>query len=992
MAQSNLVTGTVAGSYDGEGLPGVSILEKGTTNGTVTDIDGKYSIELKSPTSVLSFSMVGMLTQEKTAKAGSIINVSLAEDLRLLNEVVVTGYTTQKKADLTGAVSVVNIKETVGKSSDNILNSLEGRVSGVQVNSDGTPGGGETSIRIRGMSTIGNNSPLYVIDGVPTMENISSINPSDIESIQVLKDASSASIYGARAAGGVIIITTKKGTGNKLGVELNISAGLQTVAKQFKMLNATQWGQVYWQANQNAGLTPSHPFYGNGNQPENAGFLDAAQQIPFSNTNWQDEIYSPSWVQNYSATATNSTDKSSVLFSVNHTQQDGLIDQTFYKRYSARLNSTYNISKYIHVGENLMVAKWNDLGVSTQSDLGIPYTAMRQHPAIPVYDKSGNFTNPMTICSSDIANPVHALYNMKDNQNESYRILGNTYLEVLPVRNLSLKTNLGIEHVQYYNQSLERKMQVSDVNSVSSAFGQGDTWTWTNTAQYSLERNKHRLNLLGGTEAISYLYSGLSAMRKDYAFEDASYMVLDAGEGIQTNGGNKSSWALFSLFGKIDYNYADRYLLAGTIRRDASSRFGKNNNHGIFPSVSGAWRITEEPFIPKIGWLDYAKLRAGWGTTGNSEIDGYATYSTYGYDVGNAAYDLYETNTNSVAGIKVIRSGNSDLKWETTSQTNIGLDAAFLNNSFTIAFDYYWKKTTDMLTIPPTLSVMGENAAMWMNTGDMENKGFELVLDYMSKKHGDFSYDATLNISKYKNKLVRLNDMVFQTGGDQRNIVGQPLGVFYGYVADGIFKTEDEVLNHANQQGKDVGRIRYRDLDHNGAIDEKDQCIIGDPNSDLFLGLNLSLTYKRFTLSCFLNSELGFDIYNTTKRQLDFLTFGDKNTNRGISTLDAWTPNNPNSSIPALTVIDNNNETRMSTYFIEDGSYLKIKNLRLGYSLSDKWVKKLNIASLDIYGQIDNVYTFSNYSGLEPALPVSRFDNAPYPIARTFTMGLNFKF
>jgi TonB-linked SusC/RagA family outer membrane protein len=878
------------------------------------------------------------------------------------------------------------------KSTENILNTLEGRVSGVQINADGAPGGGGTSIQIRGMSTIGNNSPLYVIDGVPTMENLNSINPNDIESMQVLKDASSASIYGARAAGGVIIITTKKGAGNKLGVEVNISAGLQTVAKQFVMLNATQWGQVYWQANRNAGLTLSHPFYGDGNQPVNGSYLDAMQQIPFSDTNWQDEIYSPSWTQNYSASVTNSTDKSSILFSINHTRQDGLIDQTFYNRFSVRLNSTYNLSRYIHVGENLMLAKWNDLGVTTQSDLGLPYTAMRQHPAIPVYDSNGNFTNPMTICSSDIANPVHALYNQRDNQNESYRVLGNIYLEILPVRNLSIKTNLGIERMQYYNQALERKLQPSDVNSASSAFGQGDTQMWTNTANYSLQGNKHKLSVLGGTESISYNYSALSALRRDYAFENDNYMVLDAGEGVQTNGGNKSSWALFSLFGKIDYNFVDRYLLAGTIRRDASSRFGKNNNYGIFPSLSGAWRITEESFIPKKQWLDYAKLRVGWGTKGNSEIDGYATYSMYGYDVGNAAYDLYGSNTNSVAGIKVIRSGNPDLKWETTSQTNIGLDAALFNNLITIAFDYYWKKTTDMLTIPPTLSVMGENAAMWMNTGDMENKGFEFVADYVSKKYGDFSYGATLNVSQYKNKLVRLNDMVFQTGGDQRNIVGQPLGVFYGYVADGIFLTDDDVLNHANQQGKDAGRIRYRDLDHSGTIDENDQCIIGDPNSDLFIGLNLQLTYKRFTLSCFLNSELGFDIYNTTKRQLDFLTFGDKNTNRGLSTLDAWTPDKPDASVPALTLLDNNNETRMSTYFIEDGTYLKIKNLRLGYPLSDKHLKKLNIASLDIYGQVDNLYTFTNYSGLEPALPVSRFDNAPYPIARTFTIGLNIKF
>lgn len=993
--QNTSASGVVTNESDGEALIGVTVMEKGGGGSTITDVDGKFVIKLKSASSTLVFSMVGMVTQEVKASSGKTLTIKMKDDSYNLSQVVVTGYTAQKKADLTGAVSVVDISQTITKSPENILNALQGRVAGVMINSDGAPGGGGTSIRIRGMSTVNNSNPLIVIDGVPTAENLSSINPSDIESVQVLKDASSASIYGARAANGVIIITTKKGKGNKLQVELNLSSGLQTVAKQFKMLNSGQWGQAFWTANQNDALTPSHPFYTDNNgTPVPVKYLDSKGFVPFSNTNWQNEIYSPSWLQSYSLLVSNSNEKSSVLFSVNYTDQDGLMDYTFYKRYSARMNSSYNLSKYFKVGENIMLAKWKELGATTQSDRGIPYTAMRQNPAMPVYDSNGSFTNPLVLASSDISNPVHELYNARDNENDNWRFLGNAYLEFIPIQNLVLKTNLGIEHIQYFNRTLSRKIQESDVNSVSSAFGQGDTWTWTNTAIYNLQKNKHRLDLLGGTEAISYSYSGLSAMRKDYAFEDANYMVIDAGADTKTltNGGSKSAWSVFSVFGKADYNFADKYLLSATIRRDASSRFGKNNNSGVFPAFSGGWRVTEESFMPKVKNLDYVKLRAGWGQTGNSEIDNLATYSTYGYDTGNAAYDLNGAGSTSVTGIKVIRTGNSNLKWETTSQINLGLDMSLVNNSINMSFDYYWKKTKDMLTIPPVLSVMGENSAMWMNTGDMKNHGFEFVADYHGKKNNDFSFDASFNIGRYKNKLVKLNDQVKQTGGDQRNIVGHPIGVFYGYVADGIFRTSDEVLNHANQSGKGLGRIKYRDLDNSGTIDDKDMCVIGDPNPDLSLGLNLTFNYKNFSLSCFLNSELGFDIYNMTKKQLDFMTYGDKNTNRGVGVLNAWSEKNPNSDIPALTTLDNNNETRMSSYFIEDGSYLKMRNLRLGYNFTGHWLKTLGASSCNLYGQVDNVFTISDYSGLEPALPLGGIDNAPYPISRTFTIGLNLKF
>lgn len=987
------ISGTVK-DKQGMEVIGATVLEEGTNNGAVTDIEGHFNIKVKEGAKI-RISYVGYNTV--TLPARQNMTVVIEEAGNLMDELVVTGYTTQRKADLTGAVAVMDMNEPMSEANPNMLSSMQGKLSGVQIVTDAAPGSGSSTIRVRGMSTVNSNDPLYVIDGIPTNENLNSLNPADIESIQVLKDASSASIYGSRAANGVIIITTKRGKGDRLKVDVNYSLSLQTVAKTYDMLNAQQWGEVYWAANKNAGLKPSHPFYGSGDTPQLVEYLDADGNVKSADTDWQDQVYSAAWTHNLSASVMNSSDKGSVMFSANYINQDGLMDYTYYRRYSARLNSTYNISKYVSVGENLMVAKWYDRGYTTNDDRGIPFTAMRQHPAIPVYDASGNFTNPLELASSDISNPVHELYNGRDNSNESWRIFGNAYIEVYPVKGLTLKSNLGIEHLQYFNKTLSRKIQDSDMNSVSRGYGQGDTWTWTNSANYKLDINDHHINLFGGVEAIKYTFEDLSGFRNDYAFEDDDYMQIGSGEGTQTNGGSKSEWALFSLFAKADYNYADRYLFSATIRRDETSRLYGGHNSGVFPAFSGAWRLSEEKFYPKNDILSDVKVRVGWGQNGNSAIsNNYATYTTYAYNLGNGSYDLNGTNSDIVGGIIVAASGNKNLKWETTTQTNIGIDLRMFSNRLGMSFDYYIKKTKDMLTIPPVLSVAGENASMWMNTGDMDNKGFEFTVDYAGKQYGDFSWDGSLNFSMYRNKVVKLNDFVSSIGGDYRLIEGEPMGVYYGYVVDGIFQTQDEVNNHADQQGKGVGRLKYRDLDGNGTIDDNDRCVIGDPNPDFSLGLNLSFKWKQFTLSAFFTGEFGFDIYNVTKKQLDFMSYGGTSTNRGADILNAWTETNRGATIPAVSVTDNNNETRMSTYFIEDGSYFKMKYLKLQYQLPSKLAKKLFMSSFSIYGQVENIFTITGYSGLDPELPLggygARIDNGPYPRSRTFTLGFNLQF
>lgn len=993
-AQKVEVSGTVVDEA-GESVIGATVREKGTGNGTVTDLDGRFTLTTaKGATLVVSY--VGFQTVELMARQG--MKITLSENMNNLNEVIVTGYTTQRKADLTGAVAVMDMKSPISEGDPNMLNSMQGKLAGVDIVTDAAPGGGNTTIRVRGMSTINGNAPLYIIDGIASTENLNSVNPADIESIQVLKDASSASIYGSRAANGVIIITTKQGKSGRLAVNINYSASVQTVAKTYDMLNAQQWGQAYWTANKNAGLVPSHPFYGSGDTPQLVSHLDAAGKVIAADTDWQDAVYSAAWTHNLSASVSNSSERGSMLFSANYINQQGLMDHTFYRRYSARVNSTYNLSEYAKVGENLMVAKWLNRGYSTNDDRGIPYTAMRQHPAIPVTDTNGAFTDPMALAASDISNPVHELYNGRDNSNDSWRIMGNAYVEVYPVKGLTLKSNFGYEHLQFLNKVLGRRIKATDMNSLSRGYGQGDTWTWTNTANYGIKiAEKHNINVLAGVEAIKYKYENISALRDNYAFEDVDYMQLDAGEGTQTNGGGTAEWALFSYFGKLDYSYADRYLLSFTLRRDKTSRLDKSNNAGTFPALSAAWRLSEESFFPENNIVNDAKIRIGWGQNGNSAIDNnYASYSTYAYSLGNASYDLNGTNNNVVGGIIVAASGNKDLKWETTTQTNLGIDLNLFGNALSLSFDYYWKMTKDMLTIPPTLSVAGENAAMWMNTGDMENKGWELNMSYHSPKYGDWQWNGTLNLGQYKNKVKKLNDFVNTVGGDFRLVEGQPMGVFYGYVYDGLFQDKDQVHNHASQQGKGIGRMIFRDLDGNGEITEADRTIIGDPNVDLSMGLTLDVSYKNFTLSTFFSGEYGFDIYNTTKRQLDFMSYGGTSTNRGAGILDAWSETNRGASIPAISVVDNNNEMRMSNYYLEDGSYLKMKYLKLQYLVPEKIVKKLHADRLSIYAQIENVFTITGYSGLDPEVPLAaygaRLDNGPYPRARTFSLGLNLQF
>ncbi len=993
-AQEITVSGTVLSGTDNEPLIGASVRCPATNAGTSTDIDGKFSI--KAPRGAdLTVTYIGY--EPMTVKAEPQVTVVMKDNAAALDEIVVVGYTTQRKADLTGAVAVMNMKEPLSENSGNIMNSMAGKLPGVNVVPDAAPGG-TGSIRVRGMSTANSsNDPLYIIDGVPT-DNINCINPSDIETMQVLKDAASASIYGSRAANGVVIITTRQGKGDRMTINVNYAASAQTIAKRHKMLDANQWGEAYWAASRNSNIKPSHVLYGSGDVPVLQQFVAGNPNFPTANTDWQDEVYRTAWTNNLTASIANNTEKGSVMLSLNYINQNGNIKDTFYERYSARINSRYDFNKYITVGENLMVARWTNRGMDVAGDRGIPFTAMSQHPALPVRGLNGEWTRPLSLIASDLANPVQLISNARDNDLSSWRILGNAYLEVKPIEGLSVKSNIGIEHSQYFNVTLGRSVNPGDVNSVGSVYGQGDTWTWTNTANYVRTfAEKHHLGVLLGTEAIGYTFKDLSGSREGYAFEDKDFMQVGAGTGTQKSGGGKTQWSVFSLFGKIDYNYADRYLASFTIRRDENSRFAKGFRAGVFPAFSLAWRPTQEEFFPHNEILTDLKIRYSWGQNGNANIPSlYPAYSTYIFNTGNGAYDIDGTNSSTTSGITLASTGNPELKWETTYQNNIGLDMQFLNGAINLSADYYIKKTKDMLTIPPALDVAGANAAVWLNTGDMKNNGWEITLGYNSPQYGDFSWNGSFNISQYKNELVTLNSRQKFIGGDQRLMPGQPMGVYYGYVCDGIFQDAVQVANHATQPGAAPGRLIYRDLNGDGVIDDNDRCIIGDPNPDVSLGLNLAFKYKAFTLDMFFAGDFGFDIQNHMKRQLLSMTYGNLATNRGVDILNAWTPQNTSSDIPALSLTDDNNEARFSTYYVEDGSYMKMKYLKLSYSLPKKLIGKIGASNLDVYGQVENVFTITKYSGLDPEiLPGeygARIDNGAYPRPRTFTIGLNLQF
>ena len=1010
------ITGTVV-DETGETVIGATVMEKGTTNGTVTDFDGVFTIKV-NPGATLVFSYVGFLNVEMPASNGMV--VTMKEDALALNEIVVTGYTTQRKADLTGAVSVVSVTDLVKQNENNPIKAMQGRVPGMNISADGNPSGAAT-VRIRGTGTLNNNDPLYIIDGVPTKAGMHELNGNDIESIQVLKDAASASIYGSRAANGVIIITTKGGKDGKVKIDFDASLSVQTYANKMKVLNAKEFGQTMWQGYVNDGLDPNlnglgyhydWSYNAQGVPTLNAitmnKFLDPAGKTPAADTDWFKETTRTGFVQQYNVSLSQGTENGTSFFSLGYYKNNGIIKQSDFQRFSARMNSTYKLlnigeRKIVTVGEHFTVNRTNEL----QAPGGFLENVLQFNPSLPVYTTDGSYAGPVG-GYPDRENPVARLNRNSDNRYTYWRMFGDAFININPIADLNIKSTFGLDYSQkqqrIFTYPITEGTVANSTNAVEPKQEHWTKWMWNAIATYNLERGAHRGDIMIGTELNREDDSWLSAKAYDFAVLNPDYMWPNSAVGESEAYGSGEGYTLVSFFGKVNYTYADRYLASLTMRYDGSSRFGRNNRYGTFPSVSLGWRISEESFMKSLDWLDNLKLRASWGQTGNQEISNIARYTIFESNYGEAgfggqsygtSYDIAGTNGGQTlpSGFKRNQLGNDNLKWETTTQTNLGFDFGMLRNALYGSFEWYYKKTTDILVYMPGIGVMGEGSSQWINAGEMTNKGIELNVGYRGSV-GDFQYDIAGNIGTYRNKVTKLPETLAAAGtfggNGVESVVGHPMGAQVGYVYDGIFKSQDEIDNHAAQNGAGLGRIRWKDLNKDGVINEKDQKWIYSPVPDFTWGLNIYLEYKNFDFTMFWQGVQGVDVISDLKRETDLWAgLNITNLNKGHRLLDAWTPLNPDSNIPAVSTMDNNNEKRVSSYFVENGSFAKMRNIQLGYNFGSNICDKLHLSRLRMYVSAQNLLTIKSksFTGVDPENP-----NFGYPIPLNVTYGLNVSF
>ena len=1013
-AQQVNVSGVIKDAT-GETVIGASVMVKGTKTGTVTDFDGRFHVEC-TPGATLVISYIGYQTQE--VKAADGMNVVLQESANDLNEVVVTGYTTQRKADLTGAISVVSVDDIAKQNENNPIKALQGRVPGMNISADGSPSGTAT-VRIRGIGTLNNNDPLYIVDGIPTKAGMHELNGNDIESIQVLKDAASASIYGSRAANGVIIITTKKGKEGKIKVDFDGSIAVSTYAHKMKVLNAKEYGQVMWQAYVNDGMDPNTNGLGyrydwgynaqgtpvlNGISMKK--YLDDAGTTPAADTDWFDETTRTGVIQQYNVSVSNGSDKGSSFFSLGYYKNLGIIKTSDFNRFSARMNTEYKLlkNKMLTVGEHFTLNRTSEV----QAPGGFLQNVLQFNPSLPIYTEDGNYAGPVG-GYPDRYNPVAVLERNKDNRYTYWRMFGDAYLNLNPFKGFNIRTTFGLDYSQkqqrFFTYPVTEGNVANKKNGVEAKQEHWTKWMWNAVATYNMELGKNRIDLMAGMELNRQDDIYFSGYKEGFSILNPDYMWPDAGTTNPQAYGGGSGYSLVSFFGKANYNYADKYMASFTIRRDGSSRFGKNNRYATFPSVSAGWRINQESFLKKASWIDDLKIRASWGQTGNQEIDNLARYTLYVSNYGvnenggqsyGTSYDIAGTNGGSTlaSGFKRNQIGNDNIKWETTTQTDLGFDFAFFRNTLYGNFDWYFKKTKDILVNMPGIAVMGEGSSQWINAGEMENRGFEFNIGYRNQTHFGLKYDVTANISSYRNKITALPTTVAANGtfggNGVKSVIGHPMGAQVGYVADGIFKSQEEIDNHATQEGAGLGRIRWKDLTGDDKITEADQTWIYNPVPDFTYGFNIYLEYKNFDFTAFFQGVQGVDIISDLKKETDIwagLNIGF--LNKGKRLLDAWSATNPDSNVPALSLSDNNNEKRVSSYWVENGSYLKLRTIQFGYNFPQTIASKLAMQRLRMYVSAQNLFTIksSSFTGVDPENP-----NYGYPIPLNITFGLNVTF
>ena len=1040
------VTGKVSGGDTGGGLSGATVKVKGSSTATTTGADGSYSITVPN-NGTLEVSFVGYETQEVKVGSGATVNVVLQASSAALQTVVVTGYGTQERRSITGSVAVVDTKEMTKFAASNIADQLQGKVPGVQMSTSGDPGSA-AFVRIRGIGTINNNEPLYVIDGVPVQNesNINFLNPNDIESIQVLKDAASASIYGSRAANGVIVITTKKGKSGTSKLAVDIFYGSQSPSKIPETLSPLEFLEVQQKLAAGQGIPftsniyikqgstwtlPDYAVRGLGGFVTGDPAVDPAKynlnldptgggvgdylilKTNKAGTNWFKEVFQPAIQKNYQVSASGGSDKGQYFFSGNVYDHNGIMLGNNYKRYQVRVNSTYNIGKNIRVGENLNIAYQTTRASFGNPNEGSPLIGTYGMPQlVPVYDIKGNFASPANF-NSNVSNPVADLSRNRDNsQGHSFRVTGSTFAEVDLTDFLTWKSSYGLDYNsgpgQYYGtRRYDATEGNTNPNSLQNTYFLNRNWVAFSTLSFKKNFGDHRVTALAGYEAKQTYYEGFNAGGSQLAFDNFNYRLLqNVNPATFYMGSYRGEHNVVSQFVQTSYSLADKYLFSGTVRRDGSSRFIENK-YGIFPSASAGWRISKEKFMDNVKFINDLKLRASYGILGNNEVGGdYPGYSNFATSLGTANYAINGSATSNSVGFEQVSTGNPKLKWETSRVTNIGFDAS-LAGGWNVMIEWYKRDTRDMIynvELPLELGAVGRQA---QNIGQMTNTGLDFSVGYSKRVNRDFSFNASLTGSTVKNNVVKLeanSNTFIRSGGTRIGDVtytkaGLPISQFYGYIQEGLWKSDADIAKvlFADRGDAKVGRFRYADLNKDGKIDNNDETFLGSPLPKLILGLNLTANYKNWDFTAYLSGNYGQKLFNFVKYFTHFNAFQRSRSKDFLY--------EAGKTLPVLDGGDNYSSQRNS-YYVEDGSFTRLRNLQVGYSLSGNNLKKLGLSRARFYLQGQNLLTFTKYSGLDPDVTITNItegynsqrdlsiglDNGRYPLARTVIVGVNLEF
>lgn len=986
--QAKTVTGTVT-DVSGEPIIGANIRIKGTTTGTITDIDGNFSIKAE-PQSVIEVSYIGYLTQETVINNQKSIRFLLKEDTKTLDEVVVIGYGVQKKADLTGSVANINTEKLNTQSNANIGQALQGKIAGVDIVSQGGAPGSGTRIMVRGIGTLNNASPLYIVDGM-YMNSIDHINPNDIASIDVLKDASSAAIYGSRAANGVIIVTTKEGsnTEGKPIIDLSVNLGISTASKFLDMLDAKGWAEVTTIARQAIGKPALDMATDLANKPDN---------------DWQDIMFRPALMQNYNLSVKGGGKYSTYYTGLGYFNQDGIVKGTNYQRYNIQSKNDYKRGIF-SAGTNLIISFSHDKPLHQELRGGMIGTILQSVPTLEKYDdtREGGYGGTY----GDVVNIPHPLAiiddNIMDRYNENVKIFANLYAQIELFKGLKYKLNLtpdfSFERYKNYLNKYDFGLATNSITQLTERQRRRRNILVENLLTFDRTFGEHKISALAG-----YTYQD-SRFRHIQAYGEGLPQGLEEIDAATTNRSNEgNSWrsVLTSILGRVFYSYQNKYLFTATIRRDGSSKFGKNNRYGYFPSFSLGWNVAEEKFMENVHWLDQLKLRGGYGVLGNQEIDNYQYSSTI-----TTGINYPDGNGGLLQGAFPKNFANPDIKWEETAMTNVGIDFMALNNRLSLTADYYVKNTKDiLLTVPIPISSGGANDPI-RNAGKIRNNGFEFNLGWMDQPNPDISYGINLIGSFNKNKVIAMGSESgsIKGGSTNQNITtsetkaGYPIGGYWLISTAGYFNSQEEVDAYAKdgkkiQPAAEPGDIKFVDANNDGVINDDDRVFQGSPFPDFTFALNGNMRYKNFDLSIGLQGVLGNKIYNATRQTLEDVT---KGSNFLASCLDYWTPENKNASHPRLTWDDPNRNTRAeSDRYLENGSYLRLRSVQLGYTFPQTWFKGA-IQHARVYINAENLFTITSYSGYSPDVNADNanyrgFDNFIYPTNRTFMLGLNVTF